>query len=135
MNLKALSIALIAFLALSIVFQPLATIAFAPWLLWLILVVWIGWWVPTVIAQTDKPLRDAGRRFALGSVAVTLVSLPLVYLIATLQGSVFGGVGFQFADPQVLLATIVALTPPIYIPLLGLRCTLMYLKENKPEAT
>lgn len=125
---------LVLFVALGVTFQPVLTLAYAPWLLWLVAALALGWWVPTQVAASDKPLRDAGRRFALGSVAVTLMSLPVVYVIATMQRSVFGPEGltwaFQWADPQVLLVTAAALAPTAYLPVLAGRCALMFWRER-----
>jgi len=134
MNVSALIIALAVFLALGTILQPVLTLAYGPWLLWLIGAIALGWWVPSQVRPTEKPIRDGGRRFALGSVAVTLMSLPVVYAIATLQLSVFGQEGltwaFQWAEPQVLVATVVFLAPLVYVPLLAARCSLMYLREK-----
>jgi hypothetical protein len=131
---KALVMGLALFLALGITLQPVLTLAYGPWLLWFVAAVWIGWWVPSRVGPSERPLGDAVRRFALGSVAVTLMSLPVVYVIATLQRSVFGPEGltwaFQWADPQVLMVTVVALAPMVYVPLLAVRCILIYSREQ-----
>lgn len=105
-------------------------VAYLPWIAWLGLMIWMGWRLPGWLGATDRPLRDAGRRFAFGAVAMTLVSLPVVYLIASLQASVFGGAGARWAEPQVLLATVVLIAPLIYVPVLTVRCGLLWLRER-----
>ncbi|SMY06158.1 hypothetical protein [Flavimaricola marinus] len=134
MSPNGIIIALVIFLALGALMQPLLTLAYGPWLVWLAMAVALGWWVPSQVKPSEKPVRDAGRRFALGSVAVTLMSLPVVYAIATLQLSAFGEDGprwaFQWASPQVFVATVVFLAPLVYVPLLGARCMLMYWRET-----
>lgn len=120
------SAAFMALFAAAMLFVPFLALAYGPWIAWLVMALWLGWRVPATIADTDKPLRDAGRRFALGALVVTLASLPVIYAIATLQTSAFGGEGFQWADPQVLIATLVLVAPSVYVPVLAVRCGLMF---------
>ena len=123
-----------ALFALAMLFVPFIAMAYGPWLAWLGMGIWLGWRVPALIATTDKPLRDAGRRFAMGAVVITLASLPVVYAIATLQATAFGGEGFQWAAPQVLLATVLLLAPMVYVPLLAVRCGQMYGRARRGGA-
>jgi len=90
----------------------------------------MGWRIPAAIDSSGRPPRDAGRRFAFGAVALTLLSLPIVYLIASLQASVFGGEGARWAGPEVLLATVVIIAPAVYIPVLTVRCGQLWLGER-----
>ncbi|MBM1220269.1 hypothetical protein JQU17_08525 [Ponticoccus sp. SC2-23] len=106
------------------------TAAYLPWAVWIAVMVSLGWRIPAAVAATERPGRDAGRRFAYGAVALTLVSLPLVYLIASLQASVFGGEGARWAGPEVLLATVVIIAPAVYIPVLTVRCAQLWLRER-----
>lgn len=134
MTSKTLIMALAIFLGMAVIVVPFVALAYGPWLVWVGLVFWLGWTIPTTIQPTHKPIRDAGRRFALGSVVITLASLPIVYLIATAQFSAFGGEGFQWAEPQVLIATVVFLAPSVYVPLLAVRCLQMYWREHQGPA-
>lgn len=104
---------------------------YLPWFGWLCLSVWMSWRFPALVAATDHPVRDAGRRVAFGAVATTLVSLPIVYLIASFQESVFGGQGARWAGPQVLLATVVVIAPAVYVPTLVVRCVQLRLRERR----
>ena len=108
-------------------------LSYGPWILYLGLVVWLCWVVPARVPTTENTLRDAGRRIAFGAVAVTLVSLPVVYLIASLQGSVFGGEGARWADGSVLLATILIIAPGVYVPLLSIRTAQLWWKNRIPD--
>lgn len=103
---------------------------YAPWLAWLVVMLLAGWRFPAWIQPTDNPLKDAGRRIALGAVSLTVLSLPIIYLIASFQASVFGEDGMRWAAPSVLLATIVIIAPSVYIPLLLVRCGHLYLSER-----
>ena len=104
--------------------------AYLPWILWIGLMFWLGWRIPATVTATEKPVRDAGRRIAFGAVAMTLVSLPIVYAIASLQASVFGDEGARWAGSEVLLATVVIIAPAVYIPLLTVRSLQLWLRER-----
>lgn len=106
-------------------------LTYLPWAVWLGAMVWLGWWLPARLETTGRPLRDAGRRVAFGAVAMTMASLPAVYLIASLQTSVFGGEGARWAEAGVLVATVVIIAPAVYIPVLALRCAQLWLKEGR----
>ena len=107
-----------------------ALLSYGPWFAYVGLVIWLCWTVPARVPATDNQVRDAGRRIAFGAVAVTLVSLPVVYLIASLQVSVFGGQGARWADGSVLLATIVIIAPGVYVPLLAIRTAQLWWKNR-----
>jgi hypothetical protein len=105
--------------------------AYLPWILWLGLMFWMGWRLPAAVPGTDRPVRDAGRRIAYGAVTMTLVSLPLVYAIASLQTSVFGDEGARWAGSEVLLATVVIIAPAVYIPMLTVRSLQLWLRDRR----
>lgn len=104
--------------------------AYLPWAVWLVVIVRTGWRIPAAVPATEHPGQVAGRRFAYGAVILTLISLPLVYLIASLQASVFGDEGARWAGPEVLLATVVIIAPAVYIPVLTVRCTQLWLRDR-----
>lgn len=108
--------------------------AYLPWAIWIVVMVRAGWRLPAAVPATERLARDAGRRFAYGAVALTVLSLPLVYLIASLQATVFGGEGPRWAGSEVLLATVVIIAPAVYIPVLTVRCTQLWLRERGADS-
>ena len=108
-------------------------LTYGPWLVYLAIAVWLCWRIPGRVPSTSNKVRDAGRRVAFGAVIVTLVSLPLVYLIASFQASVFGGEGATWADGVVLVATIVVIAPGVYVPLLAVRIAQLWWQDRKSE--
>lgn len=118
----------------SVLAFPVVALAYGPWIIWLMLVFWLAWRVPMLIAPDKSTLKVVGRRFALGAVVITAFSVPFIYLIATLQTSVFGGDGFAWAEASVVPAVIFLLSPQIYVPLLAVRLFLLWRRERDMDA-
>lgn len=125
--------ALVGVTLLASALLPGPMLGYGVWILWLGFVLWLAWWVPASMPVRGHPYIGFLRRVALGTVILTLANLPLVYAIATMQTSVFGGAGPQWAEPQVLVMTVVLLAPGVFLPLVAVRAALLGWREHRAE--
>ena len=122
-------------LLLATALLPGPMLGYGVWLIWAGFVLWLAWRVTPAIPVRGHPYIGFLRRVALGTVILTLVNLPLIYAIATMQTSVFGGGGPALAEPSVLLMTVVLVAPGVFLPLVAVRAAILGLRAPREGET